>query len=80
MTTRVQSLQCFDSKTCHASVDAHGCDGGIGRKRRSITDLEVIVTFTSTLAESKASDIEAFYGSKLGIYNKNVDNIFFKIS
>ncbi|CAC5361884.1 unnamed protein product [Mytilus coruscus] len=65
MTSRVQSLQCVESATCQVSVETNSCGGGLGRRRRSTSELEVIVTFTSTLAESNDLDMEAFYASKI---------------
>lgn len=65
--SRVQSLQCVEKTACQVSVDINGCGGGLDRRRRSTSDLEVIVTFTSTLSESNALDLEDFYASKIGI-------------
>lgn len=65
MESRVQSLQCVENSTCQVSVDINGCGGGLDRRRRSTSDLEVIVTFTSTLSESKTLDLEDFYASKI---------------
>ncbi|CAG2241797.1 unnamed protein product [Mytilus edulis] len=65
MTSRVQGLSCVESATCQVSVDTNGCGGGLGRRRRSTSELEVIVTFTSTLDESNDMDMEAFYASKI---------------
>lgn len=67
MTDRVQSLQCVENATCQVSVDTEGCDDGISRKRRSTQDLEVIVTFISTLDDSNAFDMEALYESNIGM-------------
>lgn len=70
MESRVQSLQCVENATCQVFVDINGCGGGLDRRRRSTPDLEVIVTFTSTLSESNALDLEDFYASKIGINKK----------
>ncbi|XP_071132591.1 sushi, von Willebrand factor type A, EGF and pentraxin domain-containing protein 1-like isoform X2 [Mytilus edulis] len=65
LTSRIQSLQCVESATCQVSVDTNDCGSGIGRRRRSTSELEIIVTFTSTLSQSNNLDMEAFYASKI---------------
>ena len=63
--TKVQSLQCITNQTCESTVSVNGCNNG-SRRRRSTSDLEVIVTLFSSLNADASLDLESFYASKIG--------------
>ena len=63
--TKVQSLQCITNQTCESTVSINGCNSG-SRRRRSTSDLEVIVTLYSSLNADASLDLESFYASKIG--------------
>jgi hypothetical protein len=63
--TKVQSLQCITNQTCESTVSVNGCNSG-SRRRRSTSDLEIIVTLFSSLNADASLDLESFYASKIG--------------
>lgn len=63
--TKVQSLQCITNQTCESTVSINGCNSN-SRRRRSTSDLEVIVTLFSSLNSDVSLDLESFYASKIG--------------
>ena len=80
--TKVQSLQCITNQTCESTVSVNGCNSG-SRRRRSTSDLEIIVTLYSSLNADASLDLESFYASKIGnikCYCRMLTMFYFKLN